>query len=85
MENHLKIILADNGIGMDPKEAAKLINEENFRENHFSGIGLAHTHNRIKFHYGPGYGLCIATEKNHGCTIRILIPNKMLRERDQHD
>lgn len=75
-EGGLFIRIADNGIGMDSGRIHSCFRaaEEKGSPRGFSGIGLFHTHERIRLHYGIPYGLCVSSSRDHGTVVRIHIP-----------
>lgn len=72
----LKIIIKDNGIGMDGDTYAQIAkNLENWSNpvNH-ENIGLLNVHQRLKLNYGQDYGLTIKSKPGEGTTVVICIP-----------
>jgi sensor histidine kinase YesM len=67
------IRVEDNGMGMsEDKILAALQNSEDNGKT-FSGIGLANINQRIKYHYGPQYGVSIYSGKTFGTRVELLI------------
>ncbi|WP_018750135.1 sensor histidine kinase [Paenibacillus sanguinis] len=64
----LKVI--DNGIGMKPEVAARLIEGP----THSGGYGVKNVHERIRLRYGEPYGIRIASIFGGGTTVQIKIP-----------
>ena len=76
VDDGIKIIISDNGVGMKSETAAAILNPE--QENTVSsgnGIGLRNIDERIKLSYGEKYGLSIWSEPDEGTTVTILIPH----------
>ena len=76
MDDGIKIIISDNGVGMKSETAAAILNPD--QENTVSsgnGIGLRNIDERIKLSYGEKYGLSIWSEPDEGTTVTILIPH----------
>ncbi|WP_341299287.1 ATP-binding protein [Lysinibacillus sp. FSL H8-0500] len=67
-EDHLEIIVADDGVGMNDRQVAQLLQ----RTAHSSkSIGLLNTHLRLQQHYGQG--LQILSSPNQGTTISFIV------------
>jgi sensor histidine kinase YesM len=61
----------DNGNGF-----SKEVLEKIHQSDHKSGLGFRSTDNRLKQHYGEGFGLKILKSDFSGSTVTITIPNK---------
>lgn len=68
---HLHILIADNGIGMD-RERQRRVFEEGFGNN--MGLGLTNVNERLCSLYGPEYRLRIRSSPGVGTAIRLRIP-----------
>ncbi|ASS64727.1 MULTISPECIES: sensor histidine kinase [unclassified Paenibacillus] len=72
--------VADNGIGMDGEAMGRIA--EGRKEEKWSpmedgergGLGLRNVADRLRIHYGPGYGMMICSSPGQGTTIRCTIP-----------
>lgn len=75
-DSDLSILISDNGKGMDAEQIHSWVQTPKDRESghRFSGIGLFHTHERIRLHYGSPYGLFVCSSREHGTIVRIRIP-----------
>ena len=76
VDDGIKIIISDNGVGMKSETAAAILNPD--QENAVSsgnGIGLRNIDERIKLSYGEKYGLSIWSEPDEGTVVTILIPH----------
>jgi len=70
--NHKIVIsIIDNGNGFSKEVLEKLQSPENQ-----SGLGFRSTDNRLKRHYGAGFGLNIVKSDFSGSTVTITIPNQ---------
>ncbi|AJY76917.1 sensor histidine kinase [Paenibacillus beijingensis] len=71
----LLLKVEDNGVGMAPDKAAKLLKGDG-REKSGPGSGVAvkNVHDRIQLYYGFPYGLEFESEPEEGTTVRIRIP-----------
>ena len=69
--DHLHILIADNGVGMD-KETQRRVFEEGFGSN--MGLGLTNVNERLVSLYGPEYRLRIRSIPGRGTAIRLRIP-----------
>ncbi|MDA3845585.1 MAG: cache domain-containing protein [Vallitaleaceae bacterium] len=82
-ENHILIIIKDNGIGMTPetlttlqdklKNGAEINNELNTSEKS-SGIALLNVHRRIQIKYGERYGIKVNSTLDVGTTVELYLP-----------
>jgi len=72
----LKIIVKDNGVGMDENTYMQIKkNLENWSE--LSGqenIGMLNVQQRLKLNYGQEYGLSVYSKPGEGATVVICIP-----------
>ncbi len=62
----------DNGIGMDPDRAARLLHSA--QKEKVGGVGLANTHHRLTRLYGKG--LSIDSRLGEGTTVSFVVPEK---------
>lgn len=80
-ENSIKIVITDDGIGMEAEEVQQInnyINEnghvrKNSKENNRS-IGLKNINSRIKLYYGNEYGIHISSTRNVGTEVELKLP-----------
>ena len=71
----LVIDVADNGTGMPPEVAARLLDESQPQtRSSGSGIGVRNVHRRIRLTFGEGYGLEVFSEPDEGTTVRVRLP-----------
>lgn len=71
----LVIDVADNGTGMPPEVAARLLDESQPQtRSSGSGIGVRNVHRRIRLTFGEGYGLTVFSEPDEGTTVRVRLP-----------
>ena len=69
------IDVADNGTGMPPEVAARLLDESQPQPRTTgSGIGVRNVHRRIRLTFGEGYGLEVFSEPDVGTTVRVRLP-----------
>lgn len=79
----IHIDVTDDGIGMEPELAARLLQMETpVSSSFFKEIGVSNVHKRLQYEFGSQYGLSIRSEKGKFTTISILLP---FREGDTHD
>jgi len=73
--NKILIVVKDDGIGIKAERLKELINTLDDQEDD-SGkrIGLRNVHQRMKLHYGPQYGLHIASQEGCGTTVTLTFP-----------
>lgn len=79
-DNILKIVVKDNGVGMNEE---KLNQIKNNLDKHYTGnnYGLYNVSRRIFLNYGENYGLDIDSEENTGTTVTVRLP-KMMEDTD---
>jgi len=75
----LVIDVIDDGVGMDPVQAKKILEYESAvvgeGENEIhTGIGISNVNKRIKIIYGNDYGVDIISEIGKGTDVRIVLP-----------
>lgn len=68
VEGGMKLIVSDNGVGMTPSQAARLLAGES------GGCGVRNVNDRIKLYYGLDYGLDIHSEPGSGTEVSMVIP-----------
>ncbi|QNK55999.1 sensor histidine kinase [Paenibacillus sp. PAMC21692] len=78
----LVIMVSDNGKGMGQEVLQKL--SEGYSPSRKSqdeaelgerrGLGIRNVADRLRIHYGPGYGMMICSTEGEGTTIRCIIP-----------
>jgi two-component system, sensor histidine kinase YesM len=71
-EEELKLIVEDNGPGMEPAFLEKLKRGE--VKTRGQGVGLSNINDRIKLAYGEKYGVNIESVPNEGTKIIIVLP-----------
>lgn len=78
-DEYLKIVIADNGCGMEQEELEKLrqkVKEQ--RIDTSSSIGLSNINRRIKLCYGDLYGMHIESEPDKGTEVTLTLPVKYI-------
>lgn len=73
-EGTLRIVVEDDGVGMNPEKAERL--GQKLREGG-GGYGLQNVIDKIKLYYGEGYGLEFESEPGRGTRVTIRIPAVM--------
>jgi two-component system, sensor histidine kinase YesM len=74
----IRIEVRDNGVGMTAKQLAQI--QEflaDYREEKKAvaiGFGLRNVQERLKIHFGPSYGLTIASQEAMGTVVTVTIP-----------
>ncbi|WP_270168743.1 cache domain-containing sensor histidine kinase [Paenibacillus sp. SYP-B4298] len=74
-EGHIVLKVSDDGVGIEPERLATMFDratEQN--QSRFSGIGLGNVQERIKLHYGAGYGLQVESVPGLFTTVTLRIP-----------
>ncbi|MFD0586424.1 sensor histidine kinase [Paenibacillus sp. GCM10027627] len=80
--HQLVIMVSDNGIGMSRDVLHKLAEGYSpSRKKHDEaqmgerrGLGIRNVADRLRIHYGPGFGMMICSSENYGTSIRCVIP-----------
>ncbi|QNU66124.1 sensor histidine kinase [Ruminiclostridium herbifermentans] len=71
----LRIIVEDNGCGMDEEQMRNVIESLNEAENDpGQHIGLKNVHQRIRLYYGEDYGISIESTFGKGTRVEITLP-----------
>ncbi|MER6945635.1 histidine kinase [Nonomuraea sp. NPDC000554] len=70
------ITVEDDGTGMDPEHARRMLDDDPRREG--GGIGLANVDVRMRQIYGEGYGLVVETALGAGTRVRLRVPKARL-------
>lgn len=77
----LKIVVSDNGQGIEPDRLAQIRSRLNEAASFIElghracqSIGLKNIQTRIELYYGKGYGMTVNSQINHGTEIILLIP-----------
>lgn len=74
-EDHLRIEVADNGVGIEPDRLEALLERLKHPENMSSEhIGLVNVQERIQLSYGSRYGLSIRSQAGIGTTVTLTLP-----------
>lgn len=75
VEEDLKIIVTDNGVGINDNTLNNLMRESlSNNKNGLSGIGIRNVDERIKLYYGETYGIAIQSIPNLYTTVEITLP-----------
>lgn len=70
----LKIIVEDNGIGIEEKKLIMINKNLNKKDNDNKSIGMRNVNQRIKIHYGDKYGIEIQSNIKIGTRVIITLP-----------
>jgi len=74
--DHLLLEVEDNGVGMEPEQVDKLL-DDNAERTYYPGlhsIGIHNVHARIRLYHGDGYGLSYRTAPGRGTTAIVTLP-----------
>ena len=65
------LIVADDGIGMEPEQVAALLQNE---PSDRTGIGVKNVNDRLRIYFGADYGIAIESAPYEGTTVTIRTP-----------
>ena len=69
--NDILLIVADDGIGMEPEQVAALLQNE---PSDRTGIGVKNVNDRLRIYFGADYGISIESAPYEGTTVTIRTP-----------
>ncbi|WP_138495076.1 sensor histidine kinase [Paenibacillus pinistramenti] len=67
--------ISDNGTGIEPDRLEEIREELEKPEETGKMFGLRSVHSRLRFLYGPEYGLTITSQAGEGTTVQVRYPN----------
>ena len=71
----LTLTVTDNGVGMEPEQAAVLLaGQRDGSGGLFQQIGLYNVHRRIQYEFGPDYGLSVESEPGVYTRVTVRLP-----------
>lgn len=73
-ERDLCIEVADNGAGIDNERMAELFQPVEKPDPARRGLGLLNVHERLRLHFGSGYGVMMCSEIYRETIVRIRMP-----------
>lgn len=75
-EQGFRIIVTDNGIGMDENKLNMVRKQiySHMEEDRRTRIGIRNVHQRLKLYYGDEFGVSIYSSKDTGTEVEILLP-----------
>ena len=65
------LIVADDGIGMEPEQVAALLQNE---PSDRTGIGVKNVNDRLRIYFGADYGIAIESAPYEGTTVTSRTP-----------
>lgn len=78
LENHIKVAVIDNGLGITAQNLQLIREKLNSGEEYSEHIGLYNTDKRLKLSYGEEFGIKIRSKYGIGTAIYLKIPFKKL-------
>lgn len=66
--------VSDDGVGIDPENLAKILDENPDRQENGAGIGIVNIHRRIQRFYGEHCGLQVESAQGKGTQVTIRLP-----------
>ena len=66
------LIVADDGIGMEPEQVAALLQNE---PSNRTGFGVKNVNDRLRIYFGAAYGISIVSAPYEGTTVTIRTPH----------
>ena len=89
-EDRLRIVVADNGLGMT-EEALKKLEEDRLAYDRTNGlparrhgVGMVNIYRRLRLYYGDALSFTIESEPGHGTTVRVEVPCRIEDMEAQH-
>ena len=80
--NVIRLIVRDNGVGMDEEELEQIRKEISRPcQETEKGFGLANVNERIRMYFGAEYGMTIDSKKGKGTIVEITIPAIKVEEK----
>ncbi|MDU0202197.1 sensor histidine kinase [Paenibacillus sp. MAH-36] len=73
MDGKIKIVVSDNGVGMQPERLEALLSRPKDPQEAI-GYGLRNVNDRIQLYFGDDYGLQITSEPGHGTEVTLWLP-----------
>ncbi len=84
--DELELTMTDDGVGMEPDQAAALLSgEETGPVGLFRKIGLSNAHRRIQYEFGTGYGLSIDSRLGSYTRVTVCLPFAQDRPREKEE
>jgi two-component system sensor histidine kinase YesM len=71
--NYVKIIVKDNGLGIEDRKLQEIINNITSGKDEDENIGIKNVYDRIKIYYGEDAKFNIESVKGQGTTITLII------------
>lgn len=71
--NDIKLIVQDNGVGMDRAKCRSILTGEASHTRGFNHIGVASVHRRLVLLFGKDYGLTVESALGLGTSVHILL------------
>ncbi len=70
----VRIVVRDDGVGMDREKLTALLGQEDIRQVGHTCIGMQNVDKRLRLHYGEEYGLRIQSRPGRGTAVVLRIP-----------
>ena len=75
IEQLLHIEIEDNGVGMIPQQLEHLLDEnQDTKHDFFKKIGIHNVHQRLKYDYGPTFGIQVESLQGVGSKMTLVMP-----------
>ena len=79
-DDYIWLQVKDNGAGIDPEEAMKLLQDDEQSKRRGLGIGLSYVNRLLQRFYGTSAQIGIESSPGSGTTVTIQIPKKLKEE-----
>ena len=73
VENHIELLIDDNGVGMSGEALARILAPPEGGEGGH-GFAVVNVHRRLSLRYGPEYGLRYLSSPGIGTSVRVILP-----------
>ncbi|AKN32020.1 histidine kinase [Clostridium carboxidivorans P7] len=71
---NINVEISDNGVGMTPEKINLIINNTTTLPSNTTGLGIQNVNGRIKYYFGPEFGIKIENNYPIGTKVSVTIP-----------
>lgn len=82
----IRVIVADDGVGMSQEKAARLLlDDSEGSADFFRELGVSNVHKRLQYEFGPRYGITVETSPGEYTRMILLLPKRTLKEQEREE